>query len=456
MSTVFISYRRETAAGEARALFNELVARLGKSSVFMDVDSIALGRDFRSALQRTLGSCDLMLVMIDKDWATVKDEHGATRLESPGDFVRLEVETALKRDIIVAPVLVKGAQMPSPELLPAEIRDLAYRNGFELSYNRWESDVAEMIKRLGLDDPGGGLGDGKAAKSTEAPATTPKPMRAEWRGWALASALVLALIAVWLSRSRFGADLFGASPAFRVTEAVLNAEPATYTGDCPVRITFRGRISAVGGSGNVSYRFLRNGAASAPIQVLLFNQAASKDVSTSWTVGRPGMKVSGWQAIEIIDPAPLKSDPAPFSIDCSPAPGGEAAKMPNPDSSSASAPGDFSGLWIEKDPKDPSRPFRLTITQTGSQVFAAGSAFGIVGEEASASGEQGCAPQFQHAGYSYGAPPSNKAGTFSLRLKRQGAGLLYIAESFWTSPCDGHEIGPDKAFQVELVRDAAK
>jgi hypothetical protein len=91
MSTVFISYRRETAAGEARALFNELVARLGKSSVFMDVDSIALGRDFRSALQRTLGSCDLMLVMIDKDWATVKDEHGATRLESPGDFVRLEV-----------------------------------------------------------------------------------------------------------------------------------------------------------------------------------------------------------------------------------------------------------------------------------------------------------------------------------------------------------------------------
>ena len=61
MSTVFISYRRENTAGEARALFNDLAARLGENSVFMDVDSIALGRDFRSVLQETTASCDLML-----------------------------------------------------------------------------------------------------------------------------------------------------------------------------------------------------------------------------------------------------------------------------------------------------------------------------------------------------------------------------------------------------------
>ena len=59
MSIVFISYRRENAAGEARALFNDLAERLGEKSVFMDVDSIALGRDFRSALQQTTASCDL-------------------------------------------------------------------------------------------------------------------------------------------------------------------------------------------------------------------------------------------------------------------------------------------------------------------------------------------------------------------------------------------------------------
>src|SRR5258708_1130223 len=88
LNTTFISYRRETAAGEARALFNDLVTHLGKDSVFMDVDSIGLGRDFRAALQETLAGCDLMLVIIDKDWANVKDQGGKIRLSNPSDFVR--------------------------------------------------------------------------------------------------------------------------------------------------------------------------------------------------------------------------------------------------------------------------------------------------------------------------------------------------------------------------------
>lgn len=40
--------------------------------------------------------------------------------------------------------------MPTPEQLPDELKDLAYRNGFELSHTRWDSDVREMTKRLGL------------------------------------------------------------------------------------------------------------------------------------------------------------------------------------------------------------------------------------------------------------------------------------------------------------------
>ena len=156
MSTVFISYRRENAAGEARALFNDLVERLGEDSVFMDVDSIALGRDFRSALQETTASCDLMLVLIGRNWAATKDEGGRVRLENPDDYVRLEVEAGLKRNIVVTPVLVQGAHMPAPEDLPAEIRNFAYRNAFELSHNRWESDVQEMVRRLELGGPANG------------------------------------------------------------------------------------------------------------------------------------------------------------------------------------------------------------------------------------------------------------------------------------------------------------
>jgi len=163
MSTVFISYRRENAAGEARALFNDLAERLGENSVFMDVDSIALGRDFRSALQQTTASCDLMLVLIGRNWADAKDEGGRVRLENPADYVRLEVEAGLKRDIVVTPVLVQGAHMPAPEELPAEIRNLAYRNAFELSHNRWQSDVQEMVRRLEL----GSLADGRPVRPSD-------------------------------------------------------------------------------------------------------------------------------------------------------------------------------------------------------------------------------------------------------------------------------------------------
>jgi len=172
MSIVFISYRRENTAGEARALFNDLAARLGENSVFMDMDSIALGRDFRTVLQETTASCDLMLVLIGRNWADAKDEGGRVRLENPADYVRLEIESALRRDIAVTPVLVQEAHMPTPEDLPGEIRDLAYRNGFELSHNRWESDVGEMVRRLGLDGPAGGHQVKPIAPEHSAPAAS--------------------------------------------------------------------------------------------------------------------------------------------------------------------------------------------------------------------------------------------------------------------------------------------
>lgn len=165
------------------------MARLGRDSVFMDVDSIGLGRDFRAVLQERLATCDLMLALIGRDWIEGKDKSGRRRLENPGDFVRLEIAAALKRNIPVTPLLLHGAQMPSAEQLPEDLSDLAYRNGFELSHNRWESDVQELIKRLGLvtrnDTPSGAKTD--AAAPTRQPATKP------WFAIAGASVVVIAV-----------------------------------------------------------------------------------------------------------------------------------------------------------------------------------------------------------------------------------------------------------------------
>ena len=150
MGMIFVSYRREDAAGEARALFSSLAEQLGPGSAFMDVDNIALGRDFREALNERLNDCDVLLALIGKGWLESKNRQGKPRLEDSNDFVRLEILAALKRNIPVTPVLVQDAEMPSADQLPEELRDFAYRNAFELSHARWESDVREMVRRLGL------------------------------------------------------------------------------------------------------------------------------------------------------------------------------------------------------------------------------------------------------------------------------------------------------------------
>jgi hypothetical protein len=122
----------------------------------------------------------------------------------------------------------------------------------------------------------------------------------------------------------------------------------------------------------------------------------------------------------------------------------------------ANAAADFLGSWTEKNPRNPAHPLRMVITQRGQQIVGLGFAFTVADGMATSSGDQGCAPQFKRAGYSYGAPPTYKAGTYLLTLKRQGANLIYTAGGYWTSACDGHEVGIDNTFQRELIRDDAK
>jgi hypothetical protein len=108
-----------------------------------------------------------------------------------------------------------------------------------------------------------------------------------------------------------------ASPGFRVVEAILRADPGSYTGACPTTIKFTGRISVAGGSGDVSYRFLRSDGASSPVQRLHFSAPGSADVSTTWTLGKPASKYSGSQSIQIFDPTSLTSEKATFTLTCS-------------------------------------------------------------------------------------------------------------------------------------------
>ena len=142
---VFISYRRQETAYPAAWLYEQLKERLGSSQIFKDVDSLTPGDDFAEKIRTAVEACDVLLALIGEDWTTLTDESGARRLDDPEDFVRLEIEAALSRNVRVVPLLVAGAHMPHPDQLPAGLRGLARRQALELSSTRFGADTQRLI-----------------------------------------------------------------------------------------------------------------------------------------------------------------------------------------------------------------------------------------------------------------------------------------------------------------------
>jgi hypothetical protein len=145
---IFLSYRREDTSGYAGRLFDHLKRHFGKDRVFMDISNIEPGVDFVESIEKALGSCDAFLVLIGKNWLDCRNTSGERRLDNPDDFIRIETSTALKRDVRVFPILVKGAEMPSSKDLPEDMVSLARRNAQELSDQRWDFDCNQLLQVL--------------------------------------------------------------------------------------------------------------------------------------------------------------------------------------------------------------------------------------------------------------------------------------------------------------------
>ena len=149
MPGIFISYRREDAAGWAGRLTESLRRRFPKEQVFQDIAAITVGEDFVAAIERALAACNVVLVLIGPNWLRAENAAGLRRLDDENDFVRLEVARALPRtDLKVIPVLVGGARMPRAEELPADLAALTRRHAFELSDTRWDYDVGQLAGQL--------------------------------------------------------------------------------------------------------------------------------------------------------------------------------------------------------------------------------------------------------------------------------------------------------------------
>jgi hypothetical protein len=145
---LFVSYRRDDAAAYAGRLYDALAARFGAGNVFMDVDAIGLGSDYRESIDGALESCDAAIALIGRGWLAAVDEDGNRRLDDPADVLRMELEQALTSDLVVIPARVGGAELPEAEDLPASLAPLVRRQGIELRDSTWRDDVARLVRRL--------------------------------------------------------------------------------------------------------------------------------------------------------------------------------------------------------------------------------------------------------------------------------------------------------------------
>lgn len=146
---LFISYRREDSADVTGRIYDRLLARFGREYVFKDVDNIPLGVNFKTHLENAVAECSVLLAIIGRQWLDIVDANGARRLDNPSDFVRIEIEAALRLNLPVIPLLVQGAAVPPEDRLPPTMSELAYRNGAPVRPDPdFHHDMDRLIKGL--------------------------------------------------------------------------------------------------------------------------------------------------------------------------------------------------------------------------------------------------------------------------------------------------------------------
>ena len=225
---IAISYRREDSLPIAGRLYDRLQAEFGKRNVFMDFDSIPPGVDFRERIKETIEKSDLVIALIGPQWLG-EQSNGSRRIDDPTDFVRLEIEYALKGGIPLIPLLINSTPMPKPEKLPSDIRALAFRNALPLDSgmdfhshtDRVISGITNFLKTAGVGT------QQERSKSSALP------------GWQIAYFGAVAVVALAISMTYYfvsdRSKALHGGPGFSLTGKPDERVAAFYTGTIRVQ-----------------------------------------------------------------------------------------------------------------------------------------------------------------------------------------------------------------------------
>lgn len=146
--SIFISYRRADSEHVVGRLYEHLTTRFGTKAVFKDIDKIAAGNDFRREIERALEACRVFICVIGKAWEGPSNG-GKRKIDDPGDFVRVEVETAMRRGLPIIPVIVGGLDRLPLDFFSGCLSELAYRQGLPLRPDPdFRNDIDDLMTSI--------------------------------------------------------------------------------------------------------------------------------------------------------------------------------------------------------------------------------------------------------------------------------------------------------------------
>jgi uncharacterized membrane protein HdeD (DUF308 family) len=148
MPRISISYRRADTQAITGRIYDRLRDHYGVESVFIDIDAIPLGTNYKDHISETLRQTDFLLVVVGEKWLGPR-ANGTYRISDLNDPVRLELQAAMQHQRKIIPLLADGASMPGPEELPEDLREFSFINGAEIDSGRYfDVHISSVMKFL--------------------------------------------------------------------------------------------------------------------------------------------------------------------------------------------------------------------------------------------------------------------------------------------------------------------
>jgi len=151
MPPVYISYRSSDADAVQRIVTRCLQTYGPHSLILHPEDSCPEDTRIERHIDDMIHTASTVLLVIGPNWAGI-DEFGRFKLSSADIPIAPEVKAALRSDKQVIAVLVNGATMPEPELVPEDMQRLFAIPVIEISEENFRADLNKLVHPPGLLD----------------------------------------------------------------------------------------------------------------------------------------------------------------------------------------------------------------------------------------------------------------------------------------------------------------